>query len=122
MALAAVGVRGVIVGKVCVRVRAPGPCRLIYMCACLVCNMKKKSGHISSKFPGNKAGFREKYFPEKSPFFKEILRDAKLPMVRFGKLYRWPKTTNFGQVRGFGQVWTRFTANLPEPKVTGART
>ena len=78
MALAAVGVRGVIVGKVCVRVRAPGPCRLIYMCACLVCNMKKKSGHISSKFPGNKAGFREKYFPEKSPFFKEILRDAKL--------------------------------------------
>ena len=35
--------------------------------------MKKKYGQISSKISGNKAGFREKYFPENSPFFKEIL-------------------------------------------------
>ena len=82
MALAGVGVcRVFVTGKACVcpwTVR--GPCILynIHICACLVCNMKKKYGHISSKFPGNKAGFREKYFLEKSPFFKEILRDAKV--------------------------------------------
>ena len=40
--------------------------------------MKKKYGQISSKISGNKAGFREKYFPENSPFFKEILIYPKL--------------------------------------------
>ena len=81
MALAGVGVCRVFVGKACVcpwTVRGPCIPYNIHICACLVCNMKKKYGHISSKFPGNKAGFREKYFLEKSPFFKEILRDAKV--------------------------------------------
>ena len=41
--------------------------------------MKKKYGQISSKISGNKAGFREKYFPENSPFFKEILIYPKQP-------------------------------------------
>ena len=53
----------------------------IHICACLVCNMKKKYGHISSKFSGNKAGFREKYFPENSPFFKEILINPNLHLA-----------------------------------------
>ena len=48
-----------------------------YMCACLVCSMKKKSGHISSKFPGNKAGFGGKCLLEKSLLFKEILTKPK---------------------------------------------
>ena len=44
--------------------------------------MKKKYGQISSKISGNKAGFREKYFPENSPFFKEILIYPKRLLAR----------------------------------------